>query len=229
MRTTKWLLCAFLISPAIAFTANELSYKWPGGQLHFSTGDLVTTSVGPENWEAAFATGGQRWNDVTTVNVTTDTAVQGATCQTSGPNSAFFAADFCGQAWGSTTLGAARTVFGNQIVNGNSEPDKDEAVHTDIVFNSTKNWDVNDAPNGAGPTDFTRVAGHEIGHALGLDHSSDPNALMWFQIGDTIGPLTDDIVVINRIYGAFANQLVALGRVNRNASDDLRLSNARQP
>ncbi|MGI9263748.1 MAG: matrixin family metalloprotease, partial [Gammaproteobacteria bacterium] len=215
MNTERLLLAILALLPQLVLGANELPWKWPEGSLHFSTGDLTNTSVGADNWEAAFATASQRWNTVTVAEVTTDNVVLGATCQGNGPNSAFFAADFCGTAWGSTTLGVARTVYAtNGSVAG-------QAVHVDIVFNSTKTWGVNDLPANQGPVDFTRVAVHEVGHALGLDHSEDPNAIMWFQLGDTTSPLTDDIVAMNRIYGAFANQLVALGKVNKNASDDV--------
>ena len=45
------------------------------------------------------------------------------------------------------------------------------------------------------------VAAHEIGHLLGLDHSNDPDALMYPYINDALEPREDDTKKIQRLYG----------------------------
>jgi hypothetical protein len=47
------------------------------------------------------------------------------------------------------------------------------------------------------------TAAHEIGHALGLDHSSDPAALMYpYRTDQTTGIASDDIQAIQYLYGS---------------------------
>lgn len=51
------------------------------------------------------------------------------------------------------------------------------------------------------PTDMT-VWVHEVGHCLGLDHSLDPHAIMYYNGGDRIGIQPDDVAAIRALYGA---------------------------
>ncbi len=48
-----------------------------------------------------------------------------------------------------------------------------------IHFDNEEQWTVNIKNNIEEPIDWITVAAHEIGHALGLDHSNNPNALMF--------------------------------------------------
>jgi len=67
----------------------------------------------------------------------------------------------------------------------------------DINFNSNINWS---------PTsgyDLESVALHELGHALGLDHSAQMNAVMYaYYSGTNQNPTSDDISGIQSVYGA---------------------------
>jgi hypothetical protein len=93
---------------------------------------------------------------------------------------------------------------------GDGEPFNDPRVlahaslpgnDTQIHFNEALDWtgEIRDSSNGA--KDLVTIAAHEIGHALGLDHSNDPNALMnptYFKSHRYLDP--DDVSGIQALY-----------------------------
>ena len=71
----------------------------------------------------------------------------------------------------------------------------------DLHFDEAETWTTNNPPTG---TDLLTVALHEIGHGLGLDHSSDPASVMYAFYGGIRRELTgDDIAGISAIYGGW--------------------------
>ncbi len=115
-----------------------------------------------------------------------------------GENGAFFSPDVYGQGWGS---GIAATVY-NQTSGIFGE--------TDILFNSARSWDAYRGPLPAPVVSFDlrRVAIHELGHALGLDHPDQavpPQnvvAIMNSRISDIDVMQADDIAGILWLYGS---------------------------
>ena len=74
----------------------------------------------------------------------------------------------------------------------------------DIFFDDEENWSL-DSNNSRGETNLLKVAAHELGHALGLDHSNKTTALM--DPGGTLNPVgtkldIDDVQAIQALYGA---------------------------
>ncbi len=67
----------------------------------------------------------------------------------------------------------------------------------DIFFDDIELWTLFDG----GDTDFYVVALHEIGHAIGIDHSSDPTAVMYAFSGTASTLQRDDILAVQRLYG----------------------------
>ena len=72
-----------------------------------------------------------------------------------------------------------------------------------MLFDADETWSINDKPN-ANQLDMVSVATHEIGHILGLQHSTDVNAVMYpfLGFGMTKRELGhDDIDGIFALYG----------------------------
>src|SRR5437016_11674786 len=101
-----------------------------------------------------------------------------------------------GSNFGSGTL--AVTVLGYR--NGNFE-------ETDTVFNKAISWDSYRGPLTPPVFDFHRVAIHEFGHVLGLDHPDQATpkqnvvAIMNSRTGDLDTVAQDDIDGVTAIYG----------------------------
>lgn len=79
-----------------------------------------------------------------------------------------------------------------------------EPVAGDIKFDSSESWEVGNA-KGSGAFDLVLTAVHEIGHALGLDHSSAAGSIMAATVSAnqsfTSLPSTD----VNAIRGLYAS------------------------
>ncbi|MHC4269920.1 MAG: matrixin family metalloprotease [Planctomycetota bacterium] len=88
------------------------------------------------------------------------------------------------------------------------------------MFNTAFTWDVH---NGSGPNiDFKRVATHELGHALGLDHDNTFPALMNTTYSQNIEtPQTDDINGLRAIYGNISPEIMTTGDMDGNGQDDV--------
>ncbi|MBN1310290.1 MAG: matrixin family metalloprotease [Anaerolineae bacterium] len=70
----------------------------------------------------------------------------------------------------------------------------------DVHFDDDETWVV-DTPTNSYQIHLKTVAMHEVGHALGLDHSHDPAALMWPEYEGVRGLAPDDIAGIQALYG----------------------------
>ncbi len=77
-------------------------------------------------------------------------------------NNVFFGADIYGEAFGSGVLAVALSYRNSR-----------NTVESDVVFNSARNWNSYRGPLRSGTVDFRRVALHEFGHVLGLDHPDE--------------------------------------------------------
>lgn len=71
----------------------------------------------------------------------------------------------------------------------------------DVHFDDAETWTTSTRASAEQPIDLVTVAAHELGHSLGLDHSSDPNALMYpFYTGSHRYLGEDDLAGLDALY-----------------------------
>ena len=132
-------------------------------------------------------------DEVLTLSITQDSGI--AAGSQDDVNNVEFAATVYGNAWGGSTVGISLSLW-----TGNRK------TENDVLFNATKTWNSYEGPQQGGITDFRRIALHEFGHSLGLDHPDDAgqvvSAIMNSVSSDIDELQQDDIDGILSIYGA---------------------------
>ncbi len=169
----------------------------PMGEQFFLNANAQDASAGPiQNQISSIFLGSSVWTDA---GAEFEFDFGGATASTTdgfdGSNNIFFCpAGSCGMA--SSTLATTHIWFiGNDI------------VEWDMIFNDNDHtfWDGQTGGCGGAMYDIQAIAAHEFGHALGLGHSLDSAATMWFSVPPCVtSPRVldqDDIDGLVAIYG----------------------------
>jgi hypothetical protein len=212
------LVCAAAMAAMVGRSDAFLlhSYRWPSGAdivMHLDLGAApIALQDRSASWDASAANALAVWNEhLASVRLT----AAGPVAASGGDrtNSVFFSETIYGQAFGPNTL--AVTVQYN--------PDGYVFTETDVIFNSRVRYDSYRGPiqeDAAGRIyDFHRVALHEFGHVLGLDHPDEQRqpgvpALMNAVISDLDRLAQDDIDGAIYIYGGkITSSLAAAAQV----------------
>lgn len=208
---TSLLLCSWGAWAFVRFTtATGLGLFWPNAQavLNLQLGCPATPLVnfGP-CWDDAAEDAAGRWNAVATqfrfLKTTPAQAVNPCSAS-NGVNSVAFSDTICGTAFGATTLAVTRIIFASDGT----------IFDTVVLFNESRNWSTYSGPLQPGVQDLHRVAIHELGHVLGLDHPDQHgqtvNAIMNSTVSNIDAPQADDINGVNIIYPSGAAPLGVL-------------------
>ena len=92
-------------------------------------------------------------------------------------------------------------IDGSLDILGETCPPYDACDSGSVIFDDAENWTLND-PQGYWDISLLGVASHEFGHAIGLLHTDDPNALMYPEYSPyDLQPGQDDVGGLQRLYG----------------------------
>lgn len=203
MTKTVWIRFAAALAVAGAGAAGLSAYvlfddPWPDGTvvLNLQLGPSSHLTDGSASWGASAESALASWNQV--ISRVQFTVVRDSTAPKgdgNGVNNVFFSNDIYGKAFGSNVL-AVTTNWLRRTTR----------VEADVVFNTAINWDSYTGNVRPGVPDFHRVALHEFGHVLGLDHPDDYGqtqaSIMDSHISNLFQLTSDDVAGARALYGA---------------------------
>lgn len=196
------LLCALMAASRLAaFSVSGTKWRTSSVTMHLQLGTTSTPLLdGFASWGASAEDALAIWNS--NIGATKFTVIRDSTVSRAvrnGANNVYFSADVNGQAWGTGVL-AVTLIYSS----GSAQ------TETDVLFNNRLTWNsyrgaMRFGTGGSAIYDFHRVALHEFGHSLGLDHPDDNgqtvSALMNSHISSLDSLTSDDIAGAQSLYG----------------------------
>jgi hypothetical protein len=175
--------------------------KWPGAFTTIYTG-IPGTSPSGVAWSQALRESAEAWSNATVFKFSASPDYRDPCNRNDRLNGNDFTTTVCGTSFSPSTL--AITMIYSEA-NSLGAADITEA---DIVYNRNQNFDIYDGPvnfNQFAGVDFRRVALHELGHVMGLNHERAAPAIMAPTIGNLFTLQKDDIDGVNFLYAGTNN------------------------
>lgn len=192
---------AAILSVAVLFTGQDSSAfklsgsKWFGGAATYYV-DMEGMSATQISWNTAFIEAMNDWTEQSIFDFTVE-AQNADPCLDNDISSVDFSDTHCGSEFGSNVLAITLRRFASQPLGPPYIREADIVVNSEVEFNI---FDGNIVQFGVDGLDFRRVALHELGHVIGLDHESGVEAIMAPSIGDLFQLQTDDIAGVEALY-----------------------------
>src|SRR5882724_1761188 len=186
--------------PGFSFALN--GYRWPDGTqiaMHLQLTRFTTgLQDGSASWDASATDALNIWNQYLDTVQFVASEPSGSS-GSDGANEVLFSKTVYGDSWPSNALAVTLKMSSQGSV----------FTETDVLFNDNLKWNSYRGPlQGSGATgtyDFHRVALHEFGHVLGLDHPNQHGqsvvAIMNSIISDLDQLADDDIAGGRSLYG----------------------------
>lgn len=142
------------------------------------------------------------WNAVMgRVQLSGNVDAAGAGADRNGINEIFFAANVYGTAFGENVIAVTLSYRSTQLQSDGTH----RRTQSDVVFNNARRWNSYRGFTQPGVLDIRRVALHELGHVLGLDHPDEAGqtltAIMNSRISSVDRLQQDDIDGAQFLYG----------------------------
>ncbi len=205
-RSGRWRgLCRFMLItllPGGAKAFDTLGPTWANGDivLHLQLGQPSGPLLdGSPDWATVAQSAIDEWNGYlgrsrlrSLLNSTSEVR------RGNRINNVAFRADVYGSAFGERTLA---------VTLGTSNTATGRYFEQDVLFNSTVTWNSYRGPLRSGAREFRRVALHEFGHVIGLDHPDQAQpaqsiaAVMNSVVGNIEVLQSDDIAGAQALYG----------------------------
>ncbi len=198
----------------IAYSLNGYGFEllgqsWPTGEATVNvdisssnppgpSAPNVVSGISTSDLDAAYIEAMELWTSLSTFRYEVDTS-SGAIDPCPPPSSVSgngvkFDTTSCSDAFGANTLAVQQRWFSGTTI-----------LKTGTVFNNLDLWGIYNGPWQGSVSDFRRVAVHELGHGLGLDHTSEIPAIMLPTAGNTETPQADDIAGVAALYDTDAD------------------------
>ncbi len=203
----KPLFCALALLASVGGVSSTFGYLLEGPKWTSSTIPMVVQLGTPSfvlpdgnlDWNKDAENCFQIWNEQMRDSQFswTEAPTSPAAAQHDGKNSVQFSGSVFGKGYGSGVLAVTTYFFSGSSM-----------TEADVNFNTGINWSSGVV---APKNDFHRVALHEFGHVLGLDHPDQAQppqsqaAIMHSMVGSTNTLTGDDVAGVQALYGPSTN------------------------